>query len=446
MQSRNNMPSALSPALFHELRHPIAALVLAATATLGAATTEPIASSEAGWPQFRGPRRDGVSDETNLLQTWPETGPALAWSTQGIGRGYSSPVIADGRLFITGDADAALQIFAFDLKGRKLWQATNGKSWTGEFPGARASAAASGGRLYHMNAHGRIACFDAATGKEQWSVDLIERFKGKNITWALSECLLVDDRAVYVTAGGSDALAVALDAKSGEVIWKSEPLKDAEDGAVESPSYASPILLRFAGRRLLIGVSLRNLFCVDADSGKLQWASRFPTSYSVLASMPALVGDGVFMTAPHGKRGRLLRLTPPANADAPVGIEEVWTTKLDTCQGGVLHVNSKLFGSFYGPRQGWAAVDARTGDIIYQAPEIIKGSAVYANRRLYVLSEDGVMHLLEAGDAQFSSRGRFRVAETKNDAWAHPVIHAGRMYLRYHDALFCYDIRSAAAE
>ena len=410
-----------------------------------AATGDLIASSEPGWPQFRGPRRDGISDERGLLQTWPEAGPKLVWSNTGIGRGYSSPVISKDRLYITGDAGDSLRIFAFDLAGRKLWEATNGAAWTGDYPGARASAAIHAGRLYHQNAHGRVACLDAESGKEMWSVDLLDRFKGQNITWALSECLLVDDRAVHATAGGSEALMVALDAKTGAVRWKTDPLKDAQDGAVESPSYASPILVRFADRRLIIGVSLRHVFCVNADTGKLQWTSRMPTSYSVLAMMPTLVGDGIFMTAPHGKRGRLLRLVAPADASATVGIEEVWTSKLDTCQGGVVHANGKLFGSFYGPRQGWAAVDAKTGNVLYQSPEIIKGSAIFADERLYVLSEDGWMHLLEAGESQFQSRGRFRLAEAKSDAWAHPVIHEGRLYLRYHDSLFCYDIHNNSA-
>ena len=408
------------------------------------ASAKLITSSEPGWPQFRGPRRDGISDERNLLQSWPQQGPTLIWSKAGIGRGFSSPVIANNRLYITGDAGDSLRVFAFDLEGRKLWEATNGAAWTGDYPGARASAAYHSGRLYHQNAHGRVACFDAETGKEVWTVNLLDRFKGRNITWALSECLAVDEHAVYATAGGNDALVVALDPKTGATRWQSQPLKDPEDGAVESPSYASPILVRFADRRLLIGVSLRHVFCVNADTGKLQWTSRMPTSYSVLAMTPTLVGDSVFMTAPHGKRGRLLRQVAPADTSAPIGVEEVWTSKLDTCQGGVVHVNGKLFGSFYGPRQGWAAVDAKTGNVLYQSPEIIKGSAIFAEGRLYVLSENGWMHLLEGGESQFQSHGQFRLAEAKSDAWAHPVIHQGRLYLRYHDSLFCYDIRSSS--
>ena len=129
-------------------------------------------------------------------------GPKLAWKIGNLGRGWSSPIIVRDRLYITGDVDDDLVIFAFDLDGRPLWQATNGRSWTGSYPGARACCAYSAGKLYHMNAHGRVACLDAATGKELWAVDVLERFQGQNITWAMSECLLVDGPRLIVTPGG----------------------------------------------------------------------------------------------------------------------------------------------------------------------------------------------------------------------------------------------------
>ncbi|RYD72306.1 MAG: hypothetical protein EOP84_23370, partial [Verrucomicrobiaceae bacterium] len=142
-----------------------------------------IASSEQGWPQFRGPRRDGISDEKGLAASWPEGGPKTLWSTSDLGRGFSSPVISEGRLYITGDVGEELRVFALDLKGKVLWQQQNGASWKDPYPGARSTPAYSAGRIYHQNAHGRVACFDAETGKELWAVDLLERFKGKNITW-----------------------------------------------------------------------------------------------------------------------------------------------------------------------------------------------------------------------------------------------------------------------
>ena len=425
----------------------IGLLPAVSTAAEDTSRAELIASSEPGWPLFRGPRRDAICDERGLLQEWPDSGPKVLWSVSNLGRGYSSPIISHGRWFITGDVGEELHLFAVDLTGRPLWRAKNGASWKDPYPGSRASVAYADGRIFLQNAHGRLACFDAESGREIWAVDVLEKFGGENITWGLSECLLTDERAVYVTAGGSEALVVALDQKTGAVVWKSDALRDSEgERGIETASYVSPILVRFANRRLLVGCSLRHLYCVDADTGKLQWTRRFPTTHSVLSMMPALVGDGIFMTAPHGKGGHLLRLIAPTATDAPVTFAPQWTTRLDTLQGSVVHVGGKLLGSYYPGRKGWAAVDARNGEVLYDAPEIVKGAGLYADRRLYVLSEDGVMLLLEPTDKEFAIKGKFRAAEAKErDAWAHPVIHQGRLYLRYHDTLHCYDVRSSKA-
>ena len=139
-----------------------------------AETGRAVASKEPGWPQFRGPRRDGVSEETGLLRSWPEGGPRLIWSVSGLGRGYSSPVVVSGRgasgaeaggvLYVTGDVGDDLVISAFDLDGKLRWRRTNGRAWKGPWPGARASCTYQGGRLYHMNAHGRAVCLDVARG------------------------------------------------------------------------------------------------------------------------------------------------------------------------------------------------------------------------------------------------------------------------------------------
>ena len=205
----------------------------------------PIASPEPDWPQWNGPRRDGISGEKNLLPTWPEDGPRLVWKIGNLGRGWSSPIIVRDRLYIAGDADDDLLIFAFDLDGKPLWRAKNGQSWSGSYPGARACCAFSDDKLYHMNAHGRVACLEAATGSELWAVDVLKRFQGENITWAMSECLLVDGPRLIVTPGGKQALMAALDKKSGRTIWATEPL--GEDRA----SHCSPLLFRHAGRRIL---------------------------------------------------------------------------------------------------------------------------------------------------------------------------------------------------
>lgn len=406
----------------------------------------------ADWPQWRGPRRDGVCDETALLQQWPEGGPKLLWSATNLGRGYSAPIIVGKNIFLTGDVDEELRIFALDLDGKLLWRATNGLFWKNPYPGARASCTFSDGRLYHLNAHGRVVCLDAKTGNEVWAVNILERFGGKNITWGLSENLLVDGGRVIVTPGGGKGVMAALDKKTGATVWAGEPLKlgktsdpahermDEPFGEVDSASYTSPVLLNAGSRRMIVNCSQRHVFGVDAGSGKMLWSRPLETRYDVIATTPVVVNDGVFVTAPDGEGGKLYRVK--ADGDS-VSVETVWRTDLDACQGGAVFKDGRLHGAMYRKRREWVSLDAKTGELRAQLLDFAKGSVLYADQRLYCFGEDGEMALVKPAAENLEIVGRFKlVPERKSDAWAHPVIANGRLYLRYHGTLFCYDVRA----
>lgn len=407
----------------------------------------------ADWPQWRGPQRNGVCHETGLLPQWPEGGPKLLWSSKDLGRGYSAPIIVGERIYLTGDADDELHIFALDREGRRVWQTRNGRAWKHPYPGARSSCTYSEGRLYHLNAHGRLVCLNADTGAELWAVNILERFDGKVIHWGLSENVLVDGPRVIVTPGGSKGVMAALDKKTGETVWASEPLRliDSDNpahlrltdpyGEVDNTSYASPILFKLGERRMLVNCSLRHVFGVDADTGRLLWSRPLPTRHQVIATTPVLVGDAVFVTAPDGEGGKLYRLHPEGER---VRVEQLWRTELDACQGGVVHHDGALYGAMYRKRKEWVSLDARTGEVRAQFKEdLAKGAVLYADGRLYCLSEEGEVALLKPSSDKLEAVGRFRlVPERKSDAWTHPVIVDGRLYLRYHETLYCYDVQA----
>ena len=404
--------------------------------TLWAAAEPPpdglIASPEPGWPQWRGPRRDGISEEKGLLQSWPEAGPRLLWKVDGLGTGWSSPIVVYERIYITGDVGDELLVFAFDLQGRLQWKAKNGRSWKGSYPGARAACAFSEGRLYHLNAHGRLACLEAATGNEVWAVDVLERFRGRNITWALSECLLVDGERVIVTPGGEKGLMAALDKRHGHTVWVTERLGE------DFTSHSSPILFQHAGRRLIAQCSSGHGFGVDADSGKLLWAVPLRNRYDTNVATP-VYGEGcVFYVTPYTELGRLYRLRTTAEG---IESELVWTSLLDTVTGSGVLVDGTLYAAGYSRFKRWFALDWRTGETKSELRDLTTGAAIYADGRLYCLDERGNVALLNPSGGLVLA-GRFRlVPQRVNDAWAHPVLLDGRLYLRYHDTLWCYDVQ-----
>jgi outer membrane protein assembly factor BamB len=394
-----------------------------------------VASKEPGWPQWRGPRRDGISDEKGLLQSWPEGGPKLIWKVEDLGRGFSSPIVTGGSIYVTGDVGEDLCLYALDLEGKSRWKATNGRAWTGQYPGARASCVYDEGSLYHLNSHGRVICLEAKTGREAWSVDVVQRFEGSVILWGLSECLLVDGPRLVVSPGGKKGAIAALDKKTGETLWASEPI------AENSAGYGSPILFELNGRRHLVSASSRHVFGVDADTGRGLWKFARPSEYLALCFTPVLCGDGVYVTTPGKNGGTLYKMD---EQDGKPRVEAAWKTRLDTLQGGTVLVDGLLYGSGYMGYKGWAAVDAATGETRHTARDLASGAVIFADGRLYCLTEKGEMLLLKPAPAAFEAAGRFPLPgeERKQDAWAQPVICDGRLYLRYHETLYCYDIRA----
>ncbi len=390
-----------------------------------------IASPEPGWPQWRGPRRDGISAETGLQPAWPEEGPKLLWKREGLGQGWSSPIVVGQSIYVTGDVDQQLWLFALDLQGRLRWKTAHGKAWEKSFPGSRATCCYSAGRLYLLNAHGQLGSFDAATGLKLWEVDILQRFEGDNITWGISECVLVDGARVIVTPGGRQALVAALDKQTGETVWATPPLAEGR------ATYSGPILFWYAGRRVLANCSSDFGFGVDADSGRLLWKIPLKNQYGVNVSTPIYGAGRVFYVTAYFSGG-CFQLH--AEGDG-IRAEPAWTTHLDTVTGGGVLLDNRLYaGGYRKPNKHWFCVDWTSGAVQHELKELTTAAALYAEGRLYCLAEDGRAALLEPTPTELKIRGEFRLVPKARDAWAHPVLLNGRLYLRYHDTLWCYAV------
>lgn len=401
-----------------------------------AAAGKLIASPEPDWPQWRGPRRDAVSTETGLLDAWPEGGPKLLWKVSGMGRGWCGPIITRGTMYIGGDVGQRLMIFAVDLDGKIKWQVPNGKAWKRAHPGSRASCAYSEGKLYQMNGYGRVVCLDAATGKQQWAVEVLKRFGAKLPLFGMSECLLIDASNVIVTPGGPKAMIAALDKKTGKTVWTGT----APPEATEVAGYSSPILLTLGGRRQIIATTSFRTFAADAETGKVLWTAGLKLTKNATSTIPVLCGDSVFITntSVDEQSSHMLRISP-SNDKA----DKAWTLPLrNLCASGI-YVDGNLYVSAARKLKGYLCLDPKTGKTRFSLPGPLTAAGIWADGKLYLQSDDGKVLMLKPTADGFKTLGAFPVVPPvkKKDVWAHPVLCNGRLYLRYHDTLFCYDVK-----
>jgi outer membrane protein assembly factor BamB len=394
-----------------------------------------LSAGEPSWPRFRGPLGDSLSTETGLLKAWPEAGPPLLWTATGIGEGYASVTVAEGLVCTAGDIDKLNVVTALDLAGKPLWRFENGAVWQQPVPGARCTPTIDRGRIYHLNGHGSLVCLDAKTGQKQWGRDLVAELGGRGGGYGYAESLILDGDRLICSPGGDTAMA-ALDAKTGETVWKSP-------SAGEPAGYATPILAECQGLRLLLTMSERSLIGINADTGDLLFRFEHVNPRYVANCVTPVYHDGhVFISCGYGVGSVLLKITV---ADGKASVEPVWRNEaLDNRHGGVVLLNGFLYGASQQSSKGkWCCLEWETGRLVYAADGVGEGSLTVAEGMLYILSERGRMGLAKASPAGHEVVSQFSLpAEVKGASWAHPVICGGRLYVRHGDRLYAYDVRA----
>lgn len=398
------------------------------------------AALAADWPQWRGPDRTGISKETGLLPEWPAEGPKLLWSIKDAGSGYGTPAIAGGKLFLISNQGETESLFARDAaSGKVLWTVGLGKVGNPDqqpsYPGSRSTPTVDGALLYALGSDGDLKCVETASGKVRWSKSLRADFGGQPGVWAYSESPLVDGDAVVVTPGGPQATLVALNKRTGDVIWKS-----AVPGG-DQAAYASVIIVNEGGVKQYVQFLQKGLVGVDAKTGKFLW--RYDrTAMNSPANIPTPVaGDGYVYSASGRGGGALVRLK---NENGVVTPEQVYySNRLPTAIGGAVRIGDYLYGT---ATAGLLCVHWTTGEVKWQERGIGAASLAYADGRLYLHGENGQVALVEPTPEGYREKGKFTPPELPERprgamAWAYPVIANGKLYIRDQGSLWCFDVK-----
>jgi outer membrane protein assembly factor BamB len=379
--------------------------------------------------QWRGEKRDGIYQETGLLKKWPADGPQLLWKYEGLGSSYASVAIANGKIYLTGQTDDKLTLFVLDLKGQLLAKKEVSKEWTTNHTGTRCTVVVNDGKLYINNSLGQMYCLDEVTFKEVWKKDLLSDFDGVNIMWGMTESPLIVGDKIFATPGGTKYNMVALNKKTGALIWSSP-------GEGTTSAYCSPQYISDQSIPIVVTATFKHLIAFNANTGEKLWSHPQINYRNIHPNTPIYYNGMIFSTTGYKGGSMLLRLK-----DGGKAVDQVWMNNdLDNQMGGAIKIGDYVYASGHENRY-WYCLDWKTGQTKYREGNLDECNVISADGMLYVYSTKGEMHLVKPDPEKFDKVSSFKVTLGDGPHWAHPVINDGVLYLRHGDALMAYQVR-----
>ena len=416
-----------------------------------------LTTGAADWPGWRGPARDARSTDTGLLQQWPEGGPPLSWSAEGLGSGFSSVAVVGERIFTLGDVGEEQHVIALSAEdGSPLWRTVIGPSWSEAdlYPGSRSTPSIAGDTVYALGSDGDLVALTIDTGVVRWRRSLSEMggavaMARAGVNWRFAESPLVDGDRVVVTPGAPDAALIALDRRSGEVVWRAA-IPELGDRGSDGAAYSSIVVSHGAGVEQYVQLLGRGVVGIRASDGRFLWGYNRIANDVANIPTPLVQGDHVFTSTGYDTGAALLELRPAGEDSGGPLVEahEVYFLEGEVFQnhhgGMVLHEDHVYTGS--GHNRGFPlCLELRSGRVAWgPVRNDGRGSAAiaYADDRLYFRNQDGLVVLVAATPEEYREHGRLRISEVRDPSWSHPVVSDGRLYLREQDRLYVYDVRA----
>ena len=382
------------------------------------------------WPRWRGPRGDGISRES-AGDAWPKEGLKRLWVAD-VGLGFSSPVAVGDRVYVFSLNNGKDTLSCFNaVTGELAWSDESEGGWTKDYEGTRATPTIDGQSVYTYGGLGEVVCRDAATGKPRWKRNALQAAGGAETPqWGTASSPLVADGRVVVQAGAGGSIAVALDAATGEPVWKSQ--------ATGSGSYAHPVLVDVEGTKQLVVFAADAVIGMNPADGKTLWREAWNTSYGVNSTTPVYRDGYLYVSSAYGMGGMMLKLTPDK-------AEKQWAKRdikskfqgliLD---GNVLYGNSDP-GTLYciswpdGGRK-WKADDSAL--TLGPGGSIVKA----AGDKMVTMSEKGMLSLVRVSPGGVSLVNQFEAFDGVAQVWSTPLLYGGRLYAKGPKELVCFEL------
>jgi outer membrane protein assembly factor BamB len=367
------------------------------------------------WPQWRGPARNGISQEKGWTDQWPKEGPPIGWKAR-VGLGFSSLVVGGGKAVTAGHANETDTVFCFDaLTGRELWKHSypaelGDKYYEG---GTTGTATIEGDRVFWLSRWGNLFCFDAGNGKIAWSRQIPNETGMPIPTWGFTGAPTVFQDLLLLNVGEA---GMAVERKTGKTVWAS---------AKKEAGYSTPLPVQRNGQWEVLIANTENYLAVDPATGKERWRMRWLTQYGVNAADPIPFGDSIFISSGYGKGAALFKPVPGGEPQV------IWKSKVLRAQlNPAVLVGKYLYGvdGDTTEKASLKCVEAETGAEKWKVPGFGSGAVSVADGKLIALSATGEMIVAPASPGSFKPTARAQVFGGK--CWTVPVLANGLVYCR----------------
>ena len=402
----------------------------------------PLPAFAGDWPQFRGPNRDGIATEpaeSRLLTQWPENGPPVLWRARG-GKGYSGIVVSGGRVYtqwVEGEGEAGQEyVVALDAAtGKEAWRFRSDKNYVDpNGDGPRSTPTVDGDRLFVLSGWGNLYALDKNTGKVLWQYDLaaFTGSTGSGGSGSFCSSPLVEGDRLFIEIGGAEKLKTgsafaAFDKATGKPLWMTES---------DLAGFSAPVAFNAAGVRQVVFFAATGLVSLSPEDGRVFWRYPWTTEYDVNAASPIpLPGDRLFVSSAYDVGAAVLQMK--ADGKGGVGVETVWKNRsmMNMFSSSVL-----LGGNLYGFHKSvLKCLNPETGEERWKDNSFALGSLISAGNHLVVLSDKGLLGLVEVNPQEFKMVAKAKVLEGRTITA--PALADGRVYLRNNtNEIVCVDL------
>jgi outer membrane protein assembly factor BamB len=392
------------------------------------------------WPGFRGQHRDGVVTEgVPLARVWPPDGPPVAWSIE-LGEGYAGPAVWGGAVYVLdydehAGADTLRCLSLTD--GQEIWRNSYPAAVTRNHGMSRTVPAIKDGHVVTIGPRCHVVCWKATTGVCSWSIDLVGEHGASEPRWYAGQCPLIDQQQVILAAGG-EALLIAVDLQTGDVLWESPNPRGWKT------THASVMVADHHGRRSYIYCGSGGVAAVAADDGSLLWDSdQWPTIFATCPSPVALPDNQVFLCSGYGRTVGSLMLKV-LDEDGEFHVEPVFSLK--PRQFNSEHHTPIFFdGHLYGVRKAGGGqlvcLDLMGREIWNSGGDRFgHGPYLIADGRIFVMDDHGWLTMAEATPAGYQRLGRHELLTDGHDAWGPMALVAGQLIARDMTRMTCVDL------